>query len=251
MSDESLGYAGEQVVIEEYLEGEEVSVFCFTDGVHTSPLVTARDYKRIFDGDQGPNTGGMGGYSPVPDWTPALDQSALDTCITPVLQALREAGTPYQGVLYAGLMLTDGGLRVLEFNARFGDPEAQLLLPRLENDLLDVALAIVEGRVDTLDIRWSPTVTVGVVLASEGYPGSPITGRPVHGLDELPGGVTPFYAGVRQSEDALLTAGGRIVTLVGHAPTLAEARSLSYSAASTVHFEGATYRSDIASTSGG
>ena len=251
MSDKSLGDAGEQVVVEEYLEGEEVSAFCFTDGVQASPLVSARDHKRIFDGDRGPNTGGMGGYSPVPEWTSELEQRVLDTCIGPVLRGLREAGAPFQGVLFCGLMLTREGPRVLEFNARFGDPEAQLILPRLETDLLDVLLAVAEGGIDKLDLRWSKTATLGVVLASEGYPESPITGRPIHGLDVLPDGVTAFYAGVRQSADSLLTAGGRIVTLVGQAPTLAEAHRLAYAGAETVHFEGAQYRSDFAAAFGG
>ena len=240
------GDAGATVVVEDCLIGEEVSVFCFTDGRSASPLIAARDYKRVFDGDQGPNTGGIGGYSPPPYWDAALERRIRETCIEPVLRQLIVRGTPYAGVLFGGLMLTAAGPQVIEFNARMGDPETQLILPRLENDLLDVAEAVVHGRVGALDLRWSETATVGVVLASGGYPGAYETGKSIDGLDALPGEVTAFYAGVGEREGAPVTAGGRVLTLVGSGATHAEARRLAYEAAAQVRFEGAHYRRDIA-----
>ena len=168
-----------------------------------------------------------------------------------MLRQLAAMGTPFAGVLFGGLMLTADGPQVIEFNARFGDPEAQLILPRLENDLLDVAEAVAHGGVDALDLRWSPTATVGVILASGGYPGAYETGKPLHGLDALPDGVTAFYAGVGEDDaGAPITDGGRVVTLVGHAATHAEARRLAYEAAARVRFDGAHYRRDIAAFAG-
>ncbi|MCE2468942.1 MAG: phosphoribosylamine--glycine ligase [Dehalococcoidia bacterium] len=245
------GDAGMSVVVEDCLVGEEVSVFCFTDGVNASPLIAARDYKRVSDGDQGPNTGGMGGYSPPPYWDAALERRIRETCIEQVLRQLAAMGTPFAGVLFGGLMLTEDGPQVIEFNARLGDPEAQLILPRLENDLLDVAEAVAHGGVGALDLRWSPTATVGVTLASGGYPGTYETGKPIHGLDALPDGVTPFYTGVGEDDvGAPVTDGGRVVTLVGHGATHAEARRLAYDAAAQVRFAGAHYRRDIAAFAG-
>ena len=247
MTERVFGDAGASVVVEDCLEGEEVSVFCFTDGVSASPLIAARDYKRVSDGERGPNTGGMGGYSPPPDWNAALERRVRETCIEPVLRQLAAMETSYAGVLYGGLMLTADGPQVIEFNARLGDPEAQLILPRLENDLLDVAEAVAHGGIGALDLRWSPTTTVGVTLASGGYPGAYETGKPIHGLDALPGGVTAFYSGVSEDDaGALITDGGRVVTLVGQAATHAEARRLAYDAAAQVRFDGAHYRRDIA-----
>ncbi|MDE2764961.1 MAG: phosphoribosylamine--glycine ligase [Chloroflexota bacterium] len=241
------GDAGASVVIEDCLEGEEVSVFCFTDGASASPLIAARDYKRVSDGAQGPNTGGMGGYSPPPYWDAALEQRIRETCIEPVLRQLAAIGIPFAGTLYGGLMLTADGPQVIEFNARLGDPEAQLILPRLENDLLNVAEAVARGGVGALDLRWAPTATVGVTLASGGYPGAYQTGKPIDGLDALPDGVTAFYSGITEnSAGAPITDGGRVVTLVGHAATHAEARRLAYEAAAQVRFDGAHYRRDIA-----
>ena len=247
MTERVFGDAGASVVIEDCLEGEEVSVFCFTDGVSASPLVAARDYKRVSDGDQGPNTGGMGGYSPPPYWDAALERRIRETCIEPVLRQLAAMGVSFAGVLYGGLMLTSDGPQVIEFNARLGDPEAQLILPRLENDLLDVAEAAARDGVGALDLRWSPTATVGVTLASGGYPGAYQTGKPIDGLDALPDGVTAFYSGITENSTGTpITDGGRVVTLVGHAATHAEARRLAYEAAAQVRFDGAHYRRDIA-----
>ena len=246
MVDSSFGAAGDRVVIEECMTGQEVSVFCFTDGFSVSPLVVACDYKRIGDGDTGLNTGGMGGYSPPPWWDAKMEREIRETCVEPVVRQLAKLGTPYTGVLYGGLMLTPTGPRVVEFNARFGDPEAQLVLPRLENDLLDVIDAVVDGGAGTLALRWSSRASVGVVLASGGYPGSFESGKPITGTDALPEGVVAFQAGTASSDGALVTAGGRVLAVVGCAEDLAAARDLAYAGARQVDFEGKYSRSDIA-----
>jgi phosphoribosylamine--glycine ligase len=246
MVGKSLGNAGAKVVIEECLTGQEVSVFCFTDGKSVTRLVAACDYKRIHDGDRGPNTGGMGGYSPPPWWTDDLERTIRERCIAPVLARLAEMGIPYTGVLFGGLMLTDDGPQVIEFNARLGDPEAQLVLTRLENDFVEVVAAVVDGAVSALDLRTSDTCAVGVVLASEGYPGSYATGKTIAGLDALPSGALAFLAGVAGSPEVPVTSGGRVLTVVGSGATLAEARGIAYEGASKVSFEGEYHRTDIA-----
>ncbi|MCH7482911.1 MAG: phosphoribosylamine--glycine ligase [Chloroflexi bacterium] len=222
MEDRAFGEAGARVLIEECLRGPEVSVFCFTDGVRVTPLVAACDYKRIHDGDRGPNTGGMGGYSPPPWWDAAIERRIRETCVEPVVRALAASGSPYTGVLYCGLMLTDDGPQVIEFNARFGDPEAQLVLPRLENDLLDVIDAVLDGRLDALDLRWSDEATVAVVLASGGYPGSYETGVPITGLDRMPSEALVFHAATALRGETLVTSGGRVLTAVGRGATIAD-----------------------------
>ncbi len=247
MDSRAFGDAGARVVIEECLVGPEVSVFCFTDGQRVTPLVAACDYKRILDGDRGPNTGGMGGYSPPPWWDAALGRRIRETCIEPVVRALAGAGSPYTGVLYCGLMLTDDGPRVIEFNARFGDPEAQLVLPRLENDLLDVIDAVLDERLETLDLRWSDDATVGVVLASGGYPGAYETGVPVAGLDGVPDEALVFQGATVVQDGTVVTSGGRVLTAVGRGATIADARRTAYEAADRIDFAGKYYRGDIAS----
>ena len=241
------GEAGARVVIEECLIGQEVSVFCFTDGKQVTPLVAACDYKRVLDGDRGPNTGGMGGYSPPPWWDASLERRIRETCVEPVVRALATAGSPYTGVLYCGLMLTDDGPRVIEFNARFGDPEAQLVLPRLENDLLDVIDAVLDERLGDLDLRWSDEAVVAVVLASVGYPGSYETGVPIAGLDGLPGGALVFHAATALDGGRLVTSGGRVLTAVGRGATIADARRTAYAAVDRIDFAGKYHRGDIAS----
>ena len=241
------GEAGARVVIEECLVGQEVSVFCFTDGQRVTPLVAACDYKRIGDGDRGPNTGGMGGYSPPPWWDAALERRIRETCVEPVVRALAAAGAPYTGVLYGGLMLTDDGPRVIEFNARFGDPEAQLVLPRLENDLLDVIDAVLDERLEALGLRWSDEAVVAVVLASAGYPGSHETGVPVAGLDGVPDGALMFHAATALEGKTVVTSGGRVLTAVGRGATVADARRKAYEAADRIDFAGKYHRGDIAS----
>jgi phosphoribosylamine--glycine ligase len=246
MRKRAFGTAGDQVIVEDCLVGQEVSIFAFTDGVNISPLVAACDYKRIGDGDQGPNTGGMGAYSPPPFWDAAMEQQLRETVMVPVIRALAEAGTPYTGVLYGGIILTDTGPQVLEFNARLGDPETQVVLPRLENDLLDVVEAVLSGNLASIDLRWSSDACVGVVLAAEGYPGVYEIGKPLAGLDSLPNDTMAFHAGTTKQEGAAVTSGGRVLTVVGRGASLADARSKAYAVAKDVTFEGAYHRSDIA-----
>ena len=246
MTGGAFGAAGERVVIEERLTGREVSVFCFTDGEHATPLVAACDYKRVFDGDRGPNTGGMGGYSPPPWWDAALERRVRETCVEPVIRELARRGAPYVGALYGGLMITDDGPAVIEFNARLGDPEAELILPRLETDLLDVADAALDGGLPALDLRWRGDCAVGVVLASGGYPGAYETGKAISGLAEAGESALVFHAGTADRGGRVVTAGGRVLTLVGLAPTMEQARAKAYAAANAVAYEGKQHRSDIA-----
>ena len=246
MTGGAFGAAGERVVIEERLSGREVSVFCFTDGEHATPLVAACDYKRVFDGDRGPNTGGMGGYSPPPWWDAALERRVRETCVEPVIRELARRGAPYVGALYGGLMLTDDGPAVIEFNARLGDPEAELILPRLETDLLDVADAALDGGLPALDLRWRGDCAAGVVLASGGYPGAYETGKAISGLAEAGESALVFHAGTVERGRRVVTAGGRVLTLVGLAPTMERARTKAYAAANAVAYEGKQHRRDIA-----
>jgi len=244
------GDAGSEVVIEECMVGQEVSVFCFTDGHSATPLVAACDYKRIFDGDRGPNTGGMGGYSPPRQGDVALERQIRETCVEPVIAQLAKQGSPFTGILYCGLMLTSDGPKVIEFNVRFGDPECQLILPRLETRLLDVIDAVIDGKVDALDLRWSNQVSVAVVLASGGYPGSSETGVPITGLEALSSEDLVFHAGTTAKGDAIITNGGRVLTAVGMGATMAEARAKAYDTAGRIAFEGAQHRTDIANFAG-
>lgn len=241
------GASGERALVEECLTGREVSVFVFTDGEHVSPPVAACDYKRIFDGDRGPNTGGMGAYSPPEFWTPELAERVMGTIVEPMVRAMAEEGCPFQGVLYAGLMLTAEGPKVIEFNCRLGDPEAQVLLPRLESDLLDVVLATVKGTLDRCEVRWSEKACVGVVMASRGYPGDYPRGLSVSGLEAMPRDVVVFHAGTeRRSDGAVMTNGGRVLTVTALGNTLAEARERAYRGVGRIRFDGAQHRSDIA-----
>jgi phosphoribosylamine--glycine ligase len=240
------GDSGARVVVEECLYGQEVSVFCLTDGSLVSSLVAACDYKRVGDGDQGPNTGGIGAYSPPAFWSTDLERRIRQELVTPVVAALARAGTPYTGVLYGGIILTDAGPMVIEFNARWGDPEAQVVLPLLETDLLDAVDAVLRGGLGQLDLRWSADTCVGVVVASAGYPGSYEIGAVISGLETLPDGVMAFHSGTSTQDDKTVTSGGRVVTLVGRGHDLASARRLAYAGASMVSFKGAFHRGDIA-----
>ena len=247
MNRRTFGDSGARVVVEDCLYGQEVSVFCFTDGAAVSPLVAACDYKRVGNGDVGPNTGSMGSYSPPPFWTPELERQVRQTVVLPVIEALAAGGAPYAGVLYGGLMLTEAGLMVIEFNARLGDTEAQVVLPRMETDLLDAVEAVLHGGLDTLELRWSPDATVGVSIASAGYPGDYQTGKPIAGLEALPDGVLAFHAATALSPGgATLTNGGRVLTIVGRGPDLKAARRSAYAGAGAIAFDGAFHRSDIA-----
>lgn len=248
MSEETFGTAGKTVVLEEMLSGPEVSVFAFTDGQTLSPLAAACDYKRLRDGDLGPNTGGMGSYAPPGFWRPSLAKEIADTVMAPVVRAMARRGTPFQGVLYAGLMLTLDGPKVLEFNCRLGDPETQVLMPALESDPLDVFLACCRGGLSECAVKWSGRHHVGVVLVSGGYPGSYSTGMEVSGLNsDLPGTMV-FHAGAKldpQRAGGVLTSGGRVLTVVGQGDSLDEARSKAYERAGLISFPKAFYRRDI------
>jgi phosphoribosylamine--glycine ligase len=242
------GDAGDQVLIEECLVGREASLLAFTDGETVVPMIPACDYKRAFDGDQGPNTGGMGSYSPSEFFTPEISQQVLETIIKPAVRAMAEEGKPYKGVLYAGLMITGEGVKVLEFNARFGDPETQVILPLLRTDLVDIMEAVVEGTLSRINIEWSTESCVGVVMASAGYPGSYQTGFPISGLGNLEEGILIFQAGTTRDQQTgnLITSGGRVLTAVATGKTLADARNKVYRNLPRISFEGCYYRTDIA-----
>ena len=240
------GPAGESVLVEEFLTGREVSVFTFTDGTRLSPLVAACDYKRVDDGDQGPNTGGMGSYSPPPFWDAALSDRVMGEIMEPVVRALAAEGCPFTGVLYGGLILTSDGPKVIEFNCRLGDPETQVVMPRLTSDLVEILLATADGTVDRCPVEWSDEACVGVVVASGGYPGTYQKGYPVSGLDSLDPGVVAFHAGTRTEGGAVVTDGGRVVTVAALGESLDEARTRAYSSVGRVQFTGAHYRRDIA-----
>lgn len=247
MESKTLGAAGDIVIIEEYLSGNEMSSFTFTDGKTVLPMADACDYKRIYDGDRGPNTGGMGSYSPPYFYTPELGKTVLQTIMEPAIKAMDKEKRPYKGVLYGGLILTSFGPKVLEFNARFGDPEAQVILPRLKTDLVDIMLAVMNGNLSQLNIECSEEACVGVVISSAGYPGSYRTGFPISGLDSLDNDITVFHAGTKIGTDGrILTNGGRVLTVVATGKTLNEAREKVYANIPHIQFEGCHYRKDIA-----
>jgi len=241
------GRAGTTVVIEERLNGPELTVLGMTDGRVVVPLAPARDFKRARDGDEGPNTGGMGAYPPPLGVDDRLVAELTETVLRPAVDELAARGLEYRGVLYAGVMLTEAGPRVLEFNARFGDPEAQVVLPRLESDLVALMLAAATGRLaDHPPLEWAELPTVGVVVASGGYPDSYQTGFPVEGLAGIPVGAMIFHAGTRVQDGRVITSGGRVLTSVGMGATVADARLNALSGAVRVRFPGAFFRKDIA-----
>jgi phosphoribosylamine--glycine ligase len=247
METKTLGSAGDTIVVEERLAGREMSAFAFTDGRAVVPMVPACDYKRVYDGDRGPNTGGMGSYSPPYFLTPELDSQVQKAIMEPTVRALNREGTPYQGVLYGGLMITNDGPKVLEFNVRFGDPETQVVLPRLKTDLLEILLAVVDNKLDKMDIEWSQDACVGAVMASGGYPGSHQTGFLISGLEDMDKDVMVFHAGTRMEEGGqIVTSGGRVLTVAATGKNIAEARQKVYKNISRIKFEGCHYRKDIA-----
>ncbi len=241
------GAAGSTVVIEEYLEGQECSLLAFTDGTTVVPMVAAQDHKRALDGDMGPNTGGMGVYSPVP----AVDEVTLAEMISLLrrtVEGLASDGIGYSGVLYGGFILTAGGPKVLEFNARFGDPETQVILPRMKTDLAEVLLAVAEGCLGEVDVEWRDDAAVSVVMASGGYPGDYEVGKVIRGIEDAESvpGVTVYHAGTALADDgSLLTAGGRVLNVTALAPSLAKARERAYQAVRRISFDGMAFRSDI------
>ncbi|MXU65542.1 phosphoribosylamine--glycine ligase [Oceanomicrobium pacificus] len=243
----AFGDAGAELVIEEFMEGEEASFFVLTDGTSALPLDTAQDHKRVFDGDKGPNTGGMGAYSPAPVMTQAVINRAMAEVIEPTIREMAKRGTPYQGVLYAGFMIKDGAPRLVEYNARFGDPECQVLCLRLGAQMLDVLLACAEGALDTARLNWANDHAMTVVIAAKGYPGAYAKGEEIGGLDHADDDpfVEIFHAGTKASGDAVLSNGGRVLNVTARGASLQEARDRAYTAAEKIDWPGGFYRRDI------
>jgi phosphoribosylamine--glycine ligase len=227
------------------MSGAEVSLLAFTDGIHVVPMVAAQDHKRLLDDDKGPNTGGMGAYAPAPIFTKELLKEALEKVLQPAVDGLRSEGRVFVGVLYAGLMLTKDGIRTLEFNCRFGDPETQVVLPLLETDLVEIAEACVDGRLNEINVRWKNGAAVCVVLASKGYPENPEKGRVVS-FGELPNEMICFHAGTKQNGANIVTSGGRVFGLTAWADDIESAVKMVYSNVDMVSFDGMQYRKDIA-----
>lgn len=241
----AFGHAGDRLLIEERMSGPEVSVFAFVQGEHVSAEVAACDYKRVYNADEGPNTGGMGAYTPPEFWTPELAATIRREVLEPVARGMVEDGTPYSGVLYAGLMLTEDGPSVIEFNSRFGDPECEVLMPLLESDLAEICLAVAEGRLPESEVRWGNTAHVCVVMTSGGYPGKYRTGMPISGLDDENGLV--FHAGTALNDSGeTVTSGGRVLVAVGSGNDVVQARDAAYATVEKISFEREHHRTDIA-----
>ena len=245
MVEKEFGHSGDEVVLEERMVGPEVSLFGFTDGSSVLVTVASQDHKRISDGDRGPNTGGMGAYAPVPVFAPAMAEKIQRSILQPAVDGLREEGRPFIGVLYAGLMLTAQGPKVVEFNCRFGDPETQVVLPLLESDLLEILLACATGKLAGVAPVWSKGAAACVVLASEGYPGKYPTGRPIAGLEAESPNAFVFHAGTRDQDGRVVTAGGRVLCVTGWGASIPEALQSAYTAVAPIRFDGMQYRKDI------
>jgi phosphoribosylamine--glycine ligase len=247
MTDKKFGMAGARVVFEEFLKGEEVSFLVFSDGAKVVPMVSAQDHKRAQDGDQGPNTGGMGAVSPATNLSIEVHKQIMHDIILPTIKGMADEGRRYQGVLYAGIMLTDKGPKVLEFNARFGDPEAQVILARMRSDVVPVLKGVADGHLPDAKIEWAKESAVCVILASQGYPDSPQTGKVVNGLDTVQDSaeLIVFHAATAQREGKVVTVGGRVLGVTGLAPTLDGAIARAYEASAKLTFDGIHYRKDI------
>jgi phosphoribosylamine--glycine ligase len=239
--------SGAPVVVEEFLEGEEASFFCLIDGEKIAPLASAQDHKRVFDGDRGPNTGGMGAYSPTPVMTPELEQRALEEIVRPTARAMARADMPYRGVLYAGLILTREGPKLIEYNVRFGDPECQVLMPRLKDDLLTLLLATCDGTLDKVSVRWRDEHAITVVLATKGYPAAYQSGSEIRGIERANEveGVTVFHAGTKRERDRFVAAGGRVLNVTAIGSTLKEAQIRAYEAVDRIDWAQGFCRRDI------
>ena len=243
----ALGAAGSEVVIEDYLAGEEASFFALSDGKTVLPLATAQDHKRVGEGDTGPNTGGMGAYSPAPVMTPALVERTLAEIVRPTLAAMQARGAPFRGVLYAGLMITADGPKLIEYNVRFGDPEAQVLMMRLDSDLLELLYATARGRLAEVTPRWSEDAALTVVMAAKGYPGAYASGSEIRGIERaeaLPG-VKVFQAGTARRDGALVANGGRVLNVTARGSTIAEAKARAYAAVDAIDWPEGFCRRDI------
>ena len=248
MLDRAFGDAGDRVLIEECLEGQEVSVFAFVDGEYVSPMVAACDYKRVGDGDTGPNTGGMGSFSPpLPQhWNADIEAQVRSAIMQPMAQGLVDIGAPYRGILYLGMMLTADGPKVVEFNCRLGDPETQVILPRLKSDLAEILLATARGELQGIQIEWDDRACVGVVAASGGYPAAYTTGYPITGIKEAGYESIVFHAGTKLQDDAIVTDGGRVLTVAALADDMRQARILAYDNINRISFKDNFHRTDIA-----
>ena len=247
MEDHSFGDAGARVVIEEFMEGEEASLLAFTDGTTIRPMISAQDHKRAYDGDRGPNTGGMGTYAPAPVMTPEMTERAVEEILKPTIAAMAKEGRVYRGCLYLGLMVTADGPKVVEFNARFGDPETQVVLPLLDSDLVAIMCACADGTLADVPIRWKDGAAVCVVLASGGYPGHYEKGQEIHGLADAEAmGALVFHAGTAMKDGRLVTNGGRVLGVVGRGADISSAVDAAYAAAAKISFKDAYYRKDIA-----
>lgn len=247
MEDHSFGDAGARVVIEEFMEGEEASLLAFTDGTTIRPMISAQDHKRAYDGDRGPNTGGMGTYAPAPVMTPEMTERAVEEILKPTIAAMAKEGRVYRGCLYLGLMVTADGPKVVEFNARFGDPETQVVLPLLDSDLVAIMCACADGTLADVPIRWKEGAAVCVVLASGGYPGHYDKGQEIHGLADAEAmGALVFHAGTAMKDGKLVTNGGRVLGVVGRGADISSAVDSAYAAATKISFKDAYYRKDIA-----
>ena len=243
----SLGAAGAEVVIEEFMAGEEASFFVLTDGINALPIGTAQDHKRAFDGDKGPNTGGMGAYSPAPVLTDAIAQAAMEKIILPTIAEMAQRGTPYSGVLYAGLMIENGAPRLVEYNARFGDPETQVLMMRLGGQALDAMLACANGTLDKMQINWADDHAITIVMAANGYPAGYEKGSQIKGLDSLPDSSTQmvFHAGTAEKDGQIVANGGRVLNITARGDTLAQAHARAYDMAKQIDWPQGFYRRDI------
>ena len=248
MEEKKFGEAGRQVVIEEFLEGEEVSILAFCDGKTVVPMVSSQDHKKIFDNDQGPNTGGMGAYSPVPFYPDEFEKRVLKEILKPTVKGLQSEGREYKGVLYAGLILTKEGPKVLEFNARFGDPETQVILPRLKTDLIDILNAVIEETLHKINIEWEDNAAVCVVVASGGYPGKYQKGKVISGLERLEKmkDIIVFHAGTKLQDGKVITSGGRVLGITAWDKTISKTKERAYKGVKEIYFEDMYYRKDIA-----
>lgn len=246
LSDNKLGDAGARVVIEEFITGEEASFIVLVDSQNVVPLATSQDHKRLRDGDQGPNTGGMGAYSPAPVVSPEIHARAMREVILPTVLGMKADGIPYTGFLYAGLMISpEGQIKTLEFNCRMGDPETQPIMARLESDLVEALDKAIDGKLDEVELKWDRRIALGVVLAAHHYPDTPRTGDPINGIPNPSDDQIVFHAGTKLHDDRLLTSGGRVLCVVGLADTVKAAQQKAYSAIEQIHFDGMQYRKDI------
>ncbi|MCW8835350.1 MAG: phosphoribosylamine--glycine ligase [Rhodospirillales bacterium] len=247
MSERVFGDAGDQIVVEEFMTGEEASFFALVDGKTALPLVSAQDHKAAYDGDKGPNTGGMGAYSPAPVVTPELTDRIMETIVKPTIDGMAKEGRPYKGILFVGLMIDENGPRVLEYNVRFGDPECQVLMMRMKSDALDALLAAAEGRLDKISLEWHDDAAMIVVMAAEGYPGHYEKGSEINGLDAAKAidGVTVFHAGTKSDGNRVLANGGRVLGVTARAPSVADAQKLAYRGVDAIDWPQGFCRRDI------